>query len=83
MIRDPNVSILERSGTQVVSTPEGAITTTVRGSHIEVHVRLARIGRRMHYALIFVVGSLMLWVGTEIVTAFTSGRVAEILGGYR
>ena len=61
-------------------TPQGRVTTSVRGSHVDIVVRLHRLGSMLWVSLVITAGSSLAWVMYQIFHAFLSGRVNAILG---
>jgi hypothetical protein len=57
----------------------GDIKQTVRGSHVDIFVRLNGYLDRAFMLVVIAVGAGLLFVGIRVITAFTSGRVAQIL----
>jgi len=64
---------------EIVSTSQGRIVTRVRGSHVDVTVKLARGGRMLTLAIAGLILALATVVGLNIYTAFATGRVKQIL----
>ena len=62
-----------------VYTPEGRIRTSVRGSHVDVQVRLYLMGKRIFNVLVAAAIFGMGFTFFRIVEAFASGRVHQIL----
>jgi hypothetical protein len=57
----------------------GMITQEVRGSHVDIYVRLERAAARLWWPLVFTVGLGVVWMAGKIAEAFITGRVHEIL----
>jgi hypothetical protein len=73
---------LDEETVELVSTPEGTISTTVRGNQVSISVRLTRlgVGNCLLGALILALASI---VGEAVWASFASGRVAHILNDAR
>lgn len=67
------------SDTQIWRDRRGRITQTVRGSHVDITVRLGQIGQRSWSILVAIAGITTLAVIGKIVEAFLSGRVQQVL----
>jgi hypothetical protein len=57
----------------------GTIRQTVRGSHVDITVRLGRIGRRLWSTIVVFAGIGVLFIAMRIVEAFLTGRAQQIL----
>jgi hypothetical protein len=57
----------------------GTIRQTVRGSHVDITVRLGRVAQRAWSTLIVLAGLTTLFVVGRIVEAFLTGRAQQVL----
>lgn len=57
----------------------GVITMVVRGSHVDIRVRLCRAARMLNYTGIGLLLLGLMFCAQRVVTAFTSGRVAQVI----
>lgn len=57
----------------------GVITLSMRGSVVDITVRLNRMGRFLELAGLVLIGLGVAFAGMRVVTAFATGRVAQIV----
>jgi hypothetical protein len=57
----------------------GVITCAVRGSHVDIRVRLSIAGKLLNYTGIFLLLLGLIFIAERVSAAFTSGRVSQIL----
>lgn len=57
----------------------GSITQTVRGSHVDITVRLGHAASRLWSILVVCAGLGVLFIAGRIVEAFLTGRAQQIL----
>ena len=58
---------------------EGTVTRTARGRRVDITARLRRIGSMLNYTVTALALCGVLFIAIRVITAFTSGRVAQIL----
>lgn len=70
---------LSQEEISAIRCPRGRIRTTVRGSHVNITVRLHRIGIVTFNLLVSAAAVGLVWVTSEIIYAIASGRVHHVL----